>query len=29
VDALGGAIEVVSPVGQGTMLHITLPLDEA
>jgi PAS domain S-box-containing protein len=29
VDALGGTIDVVSPVGQGTMLHITLPLDEA
>jgi len=29
VDALGGAIEVVSPVGQGTVLLITLPLDGA
>jgi signal transduction histidine kinase len=29
VDALGGAIEVVSPVGQGTVLLITLPLDDA
>ncbi|WP_445188814.1 ATP-binding protein [Pseudonocardia sp. Cha107L01] len=29
VDALGGTIDVVSPVGQGTMLHIKLPLDEA
>jgi signal transduction histidine kinase len=25
VDALGGTIRVVSPVGQGTALHVTLP----
>ena len=27
VDALGGAIHVVSPVGQGTTLHVTLPIE--
>jgi signal transduction histidine kinase len=27
VDALGGTIEVVSPVGQGTTLRVTLPLE--
>jgi signal transduction histidine kinase len=28
VDALGGMIEVASPVGQGTTLFITLPIEE-
>jgi PAS domain S-box-containing protein len=28
VDALGGAIDVASPVGQGTTLLITLPIEE-
>jgi signal transduction histidine kinase len=27
VDALGGTIHVVSPVGQGTTLHVTLPIE--
>ena len=27
VDALGGTIQVVSPVGQGTMLHVALPIE--
>ena len=27
VDALGGAIHVVSPAGQGTTLHVTLPIE--
>jgi signal transduction histidine kinase len=27
VDALGGTIRVVSPVGQGTTLHVTLPIE--
>ena len=26
VDALGGTIRVVSPVGQGTTLHVLLPI---
>jgi signal transduction histidine kinase len=26
VEALGGTLELVSPVGQGTALHVTLPL---
>jgi signal transduction histidine kinase len=26
VDALGGTIQVVSPVGRGTMLHVMLPI---
>jgi signal transduction histidine kinase len=29
VDALGGKIEVVSPAGQGTTLHVTLPAEPA
>jgi signal transduction histidine kinase len=29
VDALGGTIDVASPPGQGTALHITLPLEAA
>jgi hypothetical protein len=27
VDALGGTIRMVSPVGQGTMLHVALPIE--
>jgi signal transduction histidine kinase len=27
VDALGGTIQVVSPVGQGTTVHVTLPIE--
>jgi signal transduction histidine kinase len=27
VDALGGTIRVVSPVGQGTALHVALPIE--
>ena len=27
VDALGGTIRVVSPAGQGTTLHVTLPIE--
>jgi len=27
VDALGGAIEVASPIGEGTRLHVTLPIE--
>jgi signal transduction histidine kinase len=26
VDALGGTIDVASPAGQGTTLHVTLPV---
>jgi signal transduction histidine kinase len=28
VDALGGTIDLASPVGQGTTLRITLPIEE-
>jgi signal transduction histidine kinase len=27
IDALGGMLKVVSPVGQGTTLHVTLPIE--
>lgn len=27
VDALGGTIDVVSPIGEGTRLHVTLPIE--
>jgi signal transduction histidine kinase len=27
IDALGGMLKVASPVGQGTTLHVTLPID--
>ena len=26
IDALGGMLKVASPVGQGTTLHVTLPI---
>jgi PAS domain S-box-containing protein len=28
VDALGGTIDVASPIGQGTSVHVTLPIQE-
>jgi signal transduction histidine kinase len=27
VEALGGAIDLTSPVGRGTVIHVSLPLD--
>ena len=27
VDALGGTIEVASPIGEGARLHVTLPIE--
>jgi signal transduction histidine kinase len=29
VDALGGTIDVASPIGEGTRLHVTLPIEAA
>jgi signal transduction histidine kinase len=29
VDALGGTLDVTSPIGQGTGLHVTLPIGAA
>jgi PAS domain S-box-containing protein len=29
VDALGGRIEVASPIGEGTTVHVTLPIEDA
>ncbi len=29
VDALGGTLEVASPIGEGTRLHVTLPVESA
>jgi signal transduction histidine kinase len=29
VDALGGTLDVASPIGRGTRLHVTLPADSA